>query len=348
MKKILLVSNHVFHYRVKVYNYFYEEFKKRGYEFSVLAPSWQDVGIEPKFNLQIIDTSSRKYIAHISKLRPDIVITFLHLKDTVIFPVTLYCRMKKVPVIYWNHGINLETPDAKLKNSIFRRIHDISDAIVLYSPNEKKYVSDKNSHKLFVGYNTLNLEDVDTENIISKEEIRQKYEIQQENIVLFVGRIKENKRLDVLLDNFKHEDIAVVVVGKGISEEQKYIMDSVENYYYLGEIWDAVDFNSIFNSATVFSIPGHLGLGLNEAFFWGKPVVTMNVQHPPEVYYLKNGYNGFMTEDGTELKEKIMYIIRNKDVLSEMSRNARKTAMGTAHISNMFSGFMDAVDYVQK
>lgn len=338
----------MFHYRVKVYNYFYDEFKKRGYEFSVLAPSWQDVGARPRFNLEIIDMNSRKYISHISRTRPDVVITFLHLKDIAIFPVTLYCRMKKIPVIYWNHGINLETPDAKFKNSVFRRVHDLSDAIVLYSPNEKKYISGKNAHKIFIGYNTLNFEDIDAENVISEEEVRRKYGIAQKDIVLFVGRIKENKRLDVLLESFRDEDVAVVVIGKGLSEGQRAVIDSVPNYYYLGEMWDMKDFNSIFNSAKVFSIPGHLGLGLNEAFFWGKPVVTMDVEHPPEVYYLKDGYNGFMTQNSQELKEKIMYIISNPSVQAKMSKNARETANGLSSIKNMFSGFMDAVDYVQE
>jgi len=349
LKKILLVSNHIFHYRVKVYNYFYDEFRRRGYDFSVIAPSWQEeAGVKAAFPMQVQEFSSRGYVDYIAKEKPDVVITFLHLKDVVIFPVTVYCRMKGIPVIYWNHGVNLETPDAKLKNAVFRKVHDISDAIILYSPNEKKYVSEKNMHKVFIGYNTLNFEDIDRSNVMPPDAIRSKYGIREKDYVLFVGRMNENKRVDVLLSNLANEEYAVVIIGKGMSEEQRAIADSAPNIYYLGAIWDTLDFNSLFSACKVFSIPGHLGLGLNEAFFWGKPVVTMDVKHPPEVFYLRNGFNGFITNDEKELKERIEYIIRDPQFQEELSKNAMETACGIAHISNMFRGFVDAVEYVQE
>lgn len=349
MKKILLVSNHIFHYRVKVYNYFYDEFKKLGYDFSVVAPSWQEeAGVAASFPMHIMEFSSRAYVDFIAKERPDVVITFLHLKDIVIFPVTVYCRMKRIPVIYWNHGVNLETPEAKLKNAVFRKVHDISDAIILYSPNEKKYISDKNMNKVFIGYNTLNFEDIDRDDVLPPDVIRGKFGIKEEDIVLFVGRIKENKKVDVLLRNFANKNYAIVIVGKGLSDEQKAAAESAPNIYYLGAVWDRLEFNSLFSACKVFSIPGHLGLGLNEAFFWGKPVVTMDVKHPPEVFYLKNGFNGFITRDESELKERIEYIIENPKYQEELSKNARETADGIAHISNMFRGFVSAIEYVQE
>ena len=52
MKKILLISNYVFHYRITIYNHFYDEFKKLGYEFHVLSNQYQksDVGKKDSLN----------------------------------------------------------------------------------------------------------------------------------------------------------------------------------------------------------------------------------------------------------------------------------------------------------
>ena len=49
--------------------------------------------------------------------------------------------------------------------------------------------------------------------------------------------------------------------------------------------------------ADVFAIPGHVGLGLNQAFYFGLPVVTEEGKHPPEIAYLKPGRNGFMVPE---------------------------------------------------
>ena len=37
MEKILLISNDVLHYREKVYNYFFDRFRERNYDFQILS-----------------------------------------------------------------------------------------------------------------------------------------------------------------------------------------------------------------------------------------------------------------------------------------------------------------------
>ncbi|MBL4852254.1 MAG: glycosyltransferase [Gammaproteobacteria bacterium] len=169
--------------------------------------------------------------------------------------------------------------------------------------------------------------------------------MKEEKVILFISRLVPYKKLDLLLQLFCEESgVAVVVVGPGIEEKQAKLINETPHYYYLGAKYGR-EINEIYNMGDVFSTPGHIGLALIQAFFWGKPVVLLNTRHAPEIFYMKNGKNGYLVESSRELKEKILYLLRNEEVCNEFSRNARDTIDRDADISKMFGGFREAVDY---
>jgi glycosyltransferase involved in cell wall biosynthesis len=116
----------------------------------------------------------------------------------------------------------------------------------------------------------------------------------------------------------------------------------------LGEIHDPknIKISKIFKMADVFSIPGHVGLGLNQAFYWGLPVVTEDGLQPPEINYLVNGRNGFMVphNDINQLREKILFLLEDDDIRQEFSKNARSDILKWGSIEGMFMGFRNCVD----
>lgn len=348
MKKILLVSNYVFHYRMNNYNYFYEEFLKLGYEFQVLTESAQTVDFPIRFKLTVKKQNPFSYYQFIRKLNPDVVITFLHLKDYILFFVNFFCKAMGIPLIYWNFGINIFTPDTRFKNALYYHVHNISDAIILYSPAEKIYIRKKNHHKLFVANNTLNLTVLDRAQFSDKDYLKNKYGVKENHVILFIGRINRSKDLDSLLECFRDEKCALVIVGKGIREDQLEIVKNTPNYYYLGEIYNFNEVGSIFFCSDVFSIPGNIGLALIEALFWGKPVVTYSGVNTPEIYYLKDGYNGYIVNNKAELKKKILDLFKYPEKYNQLSANARSTYENQAHIKYMFKGFIEAVNFVLK
>lgn len=350
MKKILLISNYVYHYRISNYNYFYNEFKKFGYEFHVLTNKAQEVNFEIDFPLHILNSNPISYIKFINNLKPVSVITFLHLKDFILYFINVYCKLVNISIIYWNFGINQQTPNAFFKNLIYYHIHNFSDAIILYSPNEKKYIKEKNHHKVFVANNTLNFIHIDRNKYNNKQHLLKKYGVKEKHIILFSGRITPNKKLDLLLECFRNNAmVAIVIVGGGISKEQKNVVDSTNNYYYLGPVYDRNEMANIFNSCDLFSIPGNLGLALNEAFFWGKPVVTSNFRksnNTPEIWYFKENVNGVIAKNKKDFEQRVLDILNNREKYERYSKAALKTADGIAHISQMFKGFKDAIVYV--
>ena len=49
MKKILLVSNNVMHFRIRIYIAFFDMWKQMGYEFHVVSNEYQTVDVDIRF-----------------------------------------------------------------------------------------------------------------------------------------------------------------------------------------------------------------------------------------------------------------------------------------------------------
>jgi glycosyltransferase involved in cell wall biosynthesis len=167
-----------------------------------------------------------------------------------------------------------------------------------------------------------------------------------------MGAENGRKRIDHLIDMFRSLDrneIGLVLVGSGLSEQLKARMNR-RNTLYLGEVHDAQNLriSKLCKMADVCAIPGHVGLGLNEAFYWGLPVVTEEGDHPPEISYLKPGRNGFIVprDDLASLRDRILCLLNNDPLRADFSKHAREDIFREAPIEGMFSGFKDCVDYL--
>ena len=338
------------HYRASIYNSFYHKWKEEGYEFHVASNEYQDVDFPLRFVRHDLPFSTAKYAKLIRELKPDVVINFLHLKDKLIIPLTIYCRLKGIPMIYWNHGVNLKDADNKWKNLIFHFIHSISNAIILYTPDQLKYILRRNLKKTFIAFNTLSFEssDVFRHSLRRPKEIKAQYGIKEKYVLLYISRILPYKGLDILLPLFANlKDLALVIVGEGINDNQMQIVESTPNYYYLGEKYGK-DVDEIYSIGDMFSTPGHIGLALNQAMYWGLPVLVLNRKHAPEIYYMKNGENGFVLNNSEELRDKVLELCDNPTLLAKISANARKTYETKMSLDNMYEGFLKAINYVKK
>lgn len=354
MKNVLLISNKVLHYRIKVYNYIHSRYKEKGYELVLITNMIQSNSEEkPEFNALIEPFNFFKYIKRINAINPDYVIVFLHLKNLIMLPLIFFLKFKKIPVIYWNHGINQKDPNNFIKNSIYYMIHNLVDGILLYSPNEIRYIKPKNHKKVYVANNTIVFDDKLYPIKLSKGKIKNELDIKSEFNILFVGRETKYKKLTAIIDivkSFNNENIGLLIVGPLL--DQKKTLETINNcrqIKYLGEIYNKNDLARIYWISDIFCIPGANGLGLNEAMFWGLPCLTLKKElHGPEIWYLKNGVNGYILNNLQELSENILKLYRNKDLLERLSKESREHILSEGHINNMFQGFLDVIESINK
>jgi glycosyltransferase involved in cell wall biosynthesis len=351
-RRVLLISNRVMHYRVSVYNYFWTHFREHGWDFVVLSNELQRSN-QNKCSFEFIERPFDffQYRAEIQRLQPDVVILFLHMKDRILWPLIHWLKISGIPVVLWTKARNLDDPTNRIRNAFFDYLHLISDGLILYTGSLIRFIPERHRSKVFVANNTINFEDFPhiTE---SKEDIKRDLGLPFRKVVLFAGRIGEEgnrKKVDHLIDLFqdlKRTDIGLVIVGSGLGEELRSRMNPA-NTRYLGEVHDPENrqISRVFKMADVCSIPGHVGLGLNQAFFWGLPMVTEEGNQPPEIEYLRNGENGFIVgeDDRDALRDRLLYLLDNDLERMRMSENACEYIRANASVQGMFRGFLACV-----
>jgi glycosyltransferase involved in cell wall biosynthesis len=356
-KRILLVSNKVMHYRVSVYNYFWQRFREQGWDFVVLSDELQRQNQNrPSFQLVEKPFDFFEYRNEIRRIKPDAVILFLHLKDRIQWPLIHWLKLSGIPVALWTKTRNLDDPNNRLRNIFFDYLHQLSDGLILYTSSLMRFIPERHRKKVFIANNTINFGDF-PEVPESKEAIKQELGIPFNKVVLFVGRIgeeKNRKKVDHLIDIFREldrKDVGLVIVGSGLNEELRVRMNP-KNTIYLGEVHDPENrkISRIFKMADICSIPGHVGLGLNQAFFWGLPMVTEHGNQPPEIDYLQDGQNGFIVpeDDREALQDRLFFLMNNDAELKRMSDNARRDILQNASIEGMFNGFLSCAEYISR
>src|SRR5262249_1301031 len=119
-RRILLISNRVMHYRVSVYNYFWRRFQAHGWEVIVTSNELQQQNQQRcEFAFQALPFRFSRYRDHIREVAPDVVILFLHLRDTILWPLVHWLKWRGLPVAVWTKARNLEDPNNLFRNMFF-------------------------------------------------------------------------------------------------------------------------------------------------------------------------------------------------------------------------------------
>lgn len=348
MGKIILLDQDLMHYRISIYRKLELELRSLGYTFQVYCD--KDLNSIDEGIFKGIDYTFSSIKKVLSSENPEIVIQFVWLKYKFLFPLMIWMKLKNISVVVWSHGINLQKRDQLLKNQLYYLRQKLADALILYTKNEIKYIK-SNHKKIFIANNTL---DFDSLPYISntKEQLKLKYRYDDKKVILSVGRFNvNNRKVDHLIELSKKlgNEYKTILIGPGISEDQKQEINTLNGIESLGPIFDQKIVCEYYKMSDLFVMPGAIGLAINQAFYFNTPIILEDCNHGPEIFYLINGKNGYLYKNGDilDLYEKVR-IVTGDDKLEEFSKNAKKTITNSGTLKHMLKGFKSAIKYVEK
>lgn len=287
-----------------------------------------------ELNLDIIHTQSEFSIGHFGKiLSRKFNIPFMHTYHTMWEDYIHYV----IPIESIRNHMHIKEIARTYSRNFCRRAKCIiapSDETRGYLENECK-IKNKPVYVLPTGIDTKFFA---KENIEKEQTLKIKKDLginEQDKVILFLGRVGEEKSIDVLLNEIskllvKNDKVKFVIVGDGPSKDdlqnlaQKLNVD--KSVKFTGKV-DWKDVPKYYSIADVFvnaSLTETQGLTFLEAMAAGVPIVARYAPNLTEI--IKSETNGILVKDSKDFVENIEKVLYNNDIKNQLIQEGLKTA----------------------
>jgi glycosyltransferase involved in cell wall biosynthesis len=343
--KLLLVDYLCTEYR----KYYYEELATL-YDFSLsstkdeIKQGFNTVSINAK--RVILDEISfwngkikfqKGMIPLLQQLHPRVIICALGNRYLNQWILLLYCKWKKIDLYLHDPGPYSKTQYLAFYRLMYKLILLCCKGIICYTPFSKESFLKIGirSKKLFVAENSI-YNDCD----VSPNEKNYK-----EKGILFIGRLREGSRLDILINAVNSLrnigfDVFLHIIGDGEFRE-RYLnkFKNTEFIQWHGKIYDSHEIARISKECLLACYPGNAGLSLVHYMSLSLPILTNNnvaAKCGPEASYIRDNYNGWFFDYDhaeTSLFEKLKEILNHGDDIARLGHNAYRTYYELTHPS---------------
>lgn len=351
MKRVLFITDRVMHYQKETYKALEKQLQVQGVELWLL--SGQDanravgrVGIiepvvshEAKFDFREYRFGSytfRRYfnvVQKIAEIKPDVVINAAHSGNWSHWKISAQKKRLGFKLVSWLCGY--EFHPGKLKGFLLDHFIPHYDYHLAYHSNARDYAMSHGARadQVTVMHNTINEEKIAT---LPKAEARalvvgKHPEIGDRKIILFVGAVLAEKRIEVILqalDIMSRKDAVLVLVGDGEHLPViRQLCAGRDDVVITGSIVDGV--GPYFDAAEMYVLPGTGGLGINEAMAHRLPIVSGFADGSADDLVV-DGENGFRLRDSTpqELAEKVAMILDDPALAERMDERSHEMITG--------------------
>ncbi len=270
--------------------------------------------------------------------------------------------LRRKPIVLWREDWAWDDPSLKsrLLKPLKKFMIKISSAIVLPGTKHRDYFLSlgSNPEKIFLMPNVSN-QTIQKEDYNKTAQLKEKMNLKNKKIVLYVGRLIKRKGIQYLLSalsQLENEDLVLLIVGSGEYEtelknrvQELGLADKViftgnipqENlvFYYL--MSDLVVVPSI-----TYGIGDPWVLVLNEAMYFKKPVIATEAVGAA-CDMIKDNENGFIVpeKDADALAQSMVKILEDNDLKLEMGQKSYEIIQNKFRYHNMVNGFKQAVEY---
>ena len=255
-----------------------------------------------------------------------------------LLPLILWIRFlhlfRKFNLVSYNHPVMRSRKGVITEKDLrwTKWLFGFYDRIVFYTEQGRDWAVAEELLPLAKAYYANNTLDTDQIWQNSQFEINTNMPIR----ILFIGRLIESKRVDLLLEYFfklKQEipNIELTIIGDGPKASR--IRNAVSNdskIKWCGAIIEESLIAKEMQSAHAVFIPGEAGLSVVHAFAYGKPYFALdlpNQTHGPEIDYLVDDGNGLLlAEDMRENVKRMTEVLNNSEVYGNMCECAFTSA----------------------
>jgi glycosyltransferase involved in cell wall biosynthesis len=293
----------------------------------------------------------------------DVVISDYYLRLLSIWAMQSIQRKMSAGFILWGIGFHQQAKPLldRLRLLLVRR----TDALLLYSNEGKKRYTAMGvpTEKCFVLQNTVDLEGIESAIAVTTEqdvqEYRQRLGTGEGPILIHIGRLARNKRLDLLIRALaslqeRWPAIQLVLIGEGPELEvlqtlagQLAVADRV---HFTGAITNQKELAPWVLAADLIVAPAQIGLMAPMSFAYGKTLVISDVpeHHYPEVQVVVPDQTGlaYRFEDVDDLCRKITILLADSDLRRRFAEAGRRRVFDTMGPEIMLQGFLDAIHSV--
>jgi glycosyltransferase involved in cell wall biosynthesis len=272
----------------------------------------------------------------------DFDVIHIHEYRTVLaIVVRYYAKKYGIPYVLQAHGsLPIIIKRQRLKKIFdilfgYRILRDASKVIAISEAEVKQYKQMSiNDDKIVVVPDGIDVEAF--KDLPTHEKFREKYDIKEDHMILFLGRIHKRKGIDFLIKSFSEltremSDVVLVIIGPDdrykVEVEKSIKTLNLGNRIKLIGYVDEKDKLSAYVDADVLVYPAIFeifGLVPFEAIMCGTPVIVTDDCGCGEL--VEKGNSGYLVKYGdvNDLKENMKYVIENPEEGKEMVKRGKK------------------------
>lgn len=201
-----------------------------------------------------------------------------------------------------------------------------SDEIIVLSKNVQKYFKDVYNRETIYIPNGVN----EPKEVIKKNIIK-KYNLHQEDYILFLGRIVPEKGIHYLIEAFNSiKTNKKLVIAGGASDTDSYYQELIEksknnkNIIFTGFV-QGEELAELYSNAYIYCLPSDLEgmpLSLLEAMSYGNCCLTSDIEECVEV--IEDKAITFKKSNVKDLTVKLQKLCDNEDIVKKYKNNAKE------------------------
>lgn len=352
-KKVVLIQEHLPHYRVKFYKCLKRLLNEHDIELYLYCSGADSLSEKGEWSAKNLLKGDLPWVKYVPARRlgsflwqpllrecmaADLVIVQQELKYLINFPIQLMSKLGVVRMAFWGHGKNFQASGRSLAERFKKRQLKYVDWWFAYNDLCKNLITERGFpvEKITSVNNSIDtkllLEEIEKCDEQKINLLKKKMAIDSDCIAIYTGGLYKHKRIDALIKSAQIikrslPEFHLLVIGKGVQENWvKCAAEQNDWIHFLGAMGDEEKV-PYWKMAKVSLMPGAVGLVVIDSFVFGVPMITSDYPlHGPEIGYLESGENGLIVknhESHSNYAEAVIEFLTN----SELERKLRNTCL---------------------